>query len=229
MKYLLSKNITAMDYEVFTTKDWFPQVSTQPFDEAIFIRESNLIDPQYDNLGRLIAGLEEGQPMYGNQKAALDIIPYLVSLNPIPKSLVLMLHRELTRDIEPFERIGQSGQYRNADVFIGGLKAPTPLIAQNIIRELLIPRINLARKQKLRGGEAWQFAWWCHQVFECSHPFIDGNGRCGRLLLNMVLDMLEHERAIIFFAKRDEYYRSIQQFRDEKFPSLLCTHKGLKG
>ena len=53
-----------------------------------------------------------------------------------------------------------------------------------------------------------------HHMFEVIHPFIDGNGRTGRLLLQKVLTDLGEDPAIIFFDDRGEYYDAIQNFRD---------------
>ena len=47
------------------------------------------------------------------------------------------------------------------------------------------------------------------------HPFIDGNGRTGRLLINKVLNDLGAEPIIIMFDDRQKYYESIQHFREK--------------
>ena len=55
-----------------------------------------------------------------------------------------------------------------------------------------------------------------HHYFETIHPFIDGNGRTGRLLLQKVLTDLGEDPAIIFFDDRSEYYDAIQNFRVDR-------------
>lgn len=50
-----------------------------------------------------------------------------------------------------------------------------------------------------------------HNRFERIHPFIDGNGRTGRLLLNLVLVRLGFPPAIIFKRDRDKYLQALDQ------------------
>lgn len=50
-----------------------------------------------------------------------------------------------------------------------------------------------------------------HHRFECIHPFIDGNGRAGRLAMNLVLVRLGYPPVVIFKKQRDSYLRGLQR------------------
>lgn len=50
-----------------------------------------------------------------------------------------------------------------------------------------------------------------HRRFEAIHPFLDGNGRTGRLLLNLILVRLGYPPAIIYKRQRAEYLRSLRR------------------
>lgn len=50
-----------------------------------------------------------------------------------------------------------------------------------------------------------------HNTFEQIHPFIDGNGRTGRLVLNLILVRLGYPPVIIFKKQRDAYLSAMQR------------------
>lgn len=50
-----------------------------------------------------------------------------------------------------------------------------------------------------------------HSSFERIHPFIDGNGRTGRLVLNLILVRLGFPPAIIFKANRNRYLNALER------------------
>lgn len=51
-----------------------------------------------------------------------------------------------------------------------------------------------------------------HAKFENIHPFADGNGRTGRLLMNYLLLLLNHPPIIIHEEDRRAYYDALEQF-----------------
>jgi len=59
-----------------------------------------------------------------------------------------------------------------------------------------------------------------HGRFEQIHPFLDGNGRAGRLLLNLLLVRLGYPPAIFYKADRPRYLQALRRC-DEGDPSPL--------
>lgn len=50
-----------------------------------------------------------------------------------------------------------------------------------------------------------------HARFEQIHPFLDGNGRAGRLVLNLLLVRMGYPPAIIYKRERPRYLRSLRR------------------
>jgi Fic family protein len=59
-----------------------------------------------------------------------------------------------------------------------------------------------------------------HHRFEQIHPFLDGNGRTGRLLLNLVLVRLGYAPAIVYKRDRTKYLQALRK-ADADDPGLL--------
>lgn len=187
--------------------------------KEIFIHESSLIDPQPG-----YPSFMPGQIMYDNHMKALNYV--LSSGWELSLNTPLDIHRLLTRGIPFFEQDGNSGSYRNCNVFIGEIKAPAPYMIQNLMSQWFYISDKLMQDESL---PAFDVATVVHHMFEVVHPFIDGNGRTGRLLFQKVLFQLGHDPQIIFNNKKDLYYSDIQLFRNNYFDGKEFDYEKIIG
>ncbi|MGB2712319.1 MAG: Fic family protein [Conexibacter sp.] len=101
------------------------------------------------------------------------------------------------------------GSFRRHDIqaFPGGMQPPPWPDVPIRIDEWL------ADAQALRGLDAPHLPAelaWLHARFEQIHPFLDGNGRAGRLLLNLLLGRLGYPPAMILKRARSRYLAALR-------------------
>lgn len=74
----------------------------------------------------------------------------------------------------------------------------------------------LAEMEDVKAEQALTAAAYFHAKFENIHPFADGNGRTGRLLMNYLLLLWDHPPIIIHEEDRKAYYAALEQFDAEQ-------------
>jgi len=117
---------------------------------------------------------------------------------------ILELHEEVFQGI-----MVNAGQWRRTNVIIRGAEY-TPPRPEKIVAKMedLIKEYD---QRDLTGEDTFFLGAWMHHGFECIHPFSNGNGRVGRLLLN--LHFLKHNwpPINILLEDRNRYLRSLHE------------------
>lgn len=110
----------------------------------------------------------------------------------------------------------------NIRPFGGGMKPPDwPLVPA--LLETWVAQVNkaasLAARDYLQRPLPEALAE-LHNAFERVHPFLDGNGRTGRLLLNLMLVRLGYPPVIILKRQRAQYLAALQKADDGDYGPL---------
>ena len=110
-------------------------------------------------------------------------------------------HPEATSEESP-------GSFRKHDMrpFPGGMRPPSFALVEPALRDWL----DLVNAIPSGERHPMELLAQMHVRFEQVHPFLDGNGRTGRLLLNLVLARLGYAPAIIQKRERPRYLDALR-------------------
>lgn len=132
---------------------------------------------------------------------------------------VLELHEEVFRGI-----LYDAGQWRRINVRVRGAGF-TPPRMEKVQREMKM-WISKYQQHDIEGMDAFKLAAWMHFTFEWVHPFGDGNGRVGRLLLSLHFLKRNWPPIHVLPPNRKEYLDALNMAaHDDYFPfvNLLKT------
>ena len=126
----------------------------------------------------------------------------------LDEELILLLHRMLIGGIDDAiaGRFRRQGEY----VRVGTHIAPAPEHVERMMENILIEYSSDLDSYCL--DKIARF----HLDFETIHPFCDGNGRIGRVIINFQLLQLGLPRIIIRNSDKERYYRAFNDYRDRR-------------
>ena len=191
---------------------------------AQFVYESNMIESVDIPFEEILEELNH--KMYnthlGHVGAAVNSVVYAWNRFMITKEMIFswqksIIEEQNKRFKEKFGVIPQNqiGHYRTHFVSVGERLCPSPFFVPTLIKELLEqvnelqaawPRIDI-RNIKEKENLIREIAD-LHFKFEAIHPFIDGNGRTGRLLALYLFEYFSIKPYILFTHsdKFETYY-----------------------
>lgn len=173
-------------------------------DWAKYIHESNLIegydDPEFD-------------------KQSMKAWEFLERQPTVDRAVVQTLQKTIVEsqdDLTPRER----GNYRYIQVWVGGHQPPNALQVPELIENWLTD-LNMVVTYPDPDGSTPKDL---HKMFEYIHPFVDGNGRTGRMLMWWHEIKLGKLPTLILNSKKQDYY---QWFRTSTKQSDSEAKKGV--
>ena len=140
-----------------------------------------------------------------NLKLAYEkMLDCFAAKEPITEKLVLEFHQVLTQgtyDEHRWENGERPGEYKHHDYVVGVHDAGLPAASVPSAIKKLCKELSAAAEDNILISAAY-----FHMTFESIHPFADGNGRCGRALMNYLLVLNNHPPITIFDEDKLAYY-----------------------
>ena len=149
----------------------------------------------------------------GHRDAFLYVQDLVKNNIPFSESIIKQIHTLVLMD-RPDDR----GVYRRIPVRIMGAYhvPPDPILVPEQMEKLVA---EFTGNQKLHPLER---AALFHLKFEGIHPFVDGNGRTGRLILNLMLMQASYPPINIKYSDRKRYYEAFDAYyRYNKADALI--------
>ena len=180
------------------------------------IEGSTLSEPDtaavlFDNIALPNKSLTEQLEAKNHQTALNYLFEHIAKKEKVDEDLILKLHSILMNGVRP-----DAGVYRNHAVRITGVNLPTAnyVSVPRLIHEVMI----MATKET---EDIIALSASVHSKFEQIHPFSDGNGRIGRLLMNAMFLGANFAPAIIRQENKQLYYTYLYKAQTTEDSSQL--------
>lgn len=187
---------------------------------------SNAIEGNTMTLQETFLVLKEGVTIKGKSfeehlevKNHSEALKYLYEI--VTNTKGTKLTNKLIRDIHALvvrtEDHAQPGSYRTTEVRISGSKH-IPTAGYQVSSEMS----NFVKKySKNINLHPIEYAALLHHEFVSIHPFLDGNGRTGRLLMNITLMQAGYPLTILLKNDRKKYYRLLEEGRTKDMKGFV--------
>ena len=157
--------------------------------------------------------LKEHLEAIGHKDAFYYVCDLVREKTPLTESIIKQIH-SLVLVAEPQDR----GVYRKLPVRILGANhtPPQPYLVPKQMEDLITNYTKWIKTKNIV-----EVVSLLHLNFEFIHPFIDGNGRTGRLLVNLVLMQNGFPPIDIKFSDRQRYYDCFEDFAVSNKPRAM--------
>lgn len=203
-------------YEWFVTT--FTYNSNAIEGSTISLQETSMI--LFDKITPPEKTLREVREVENHKKAFDYVLGYKGDVN---KPFVLKIHEIVSSGILPKE---ESGKFRKVQVYVRGAEEVPPKLEE--VEKEFEKLMKWYRKNKKRYHPVVLSSYF-HAAFEGIHPFVDFNGRTGRLLLNFMLLKNGFPAIDIRNRERMKYYDAIRRaLKGDLKPFVNLTIKYIK-
>ena len=188
--------------------------NTFTYDETKLLIEKGIVTGAHS--------LRESEDIVGYKQAFDFLYDAVKREQPITEEFIKAIHAFVLRGED------DAGKYRTIQNYIGSITrivyTPCP---PSQVQEKMSEYVQLLAKdleENIKMARVGDIDWIDlfhnlakhHIEFENIHPFIDGNGRTGRLLLTYELICMGMLPVDIRYEERDRYYAAIKAYRDKE-------------
>lgn len=154
-----------------------------------------------------------------NLARVFEYIRDKVNTKNVDKDLILLLHKMLISNIDE----GIAGRFRKQHEYVrvGTYIAPAPEHVEAMIEAVLLEYSSRHAEYFLERIARF------HLEFEHIHPFCDGNGRIGRVLVNYQLMQVGFPPIMIRDKGKAAYYKSFGEYRNSNKKKTAIMDKVL--
>lgn len=212
-------------------RDTFPEMTVTSYEKAFeieFAHNSTAIEGNTLTLMETKVVLEDGIAIGGKSlREIYEVVNHKKAYQYVKDCIKegVTLDEKIVKEIHALlmENILVGGVYRREEVVISGASHTLPA-GNEMYAQIKNFYMELAEKSSLNGIE---LAAWTHAEFVRIHPFLDGNGRTSRLLMNYQL--LKNGFLPVSVAKEDrlDYYNALDKYAAEgdlqPFMELVAT------
>ena len=159
--------------------------------------------------------LKDHMEAIGHKEAFFYVLDLVKQKTEITESVIKQIHSLVLMD-SPQDK----GVYRKVPVVITGssVNPPQPYLIQKQMEDLMLELKDWQNYRHIIEQVAL-----FHLKFETIHPFIDGNGRTGRLLLNLMLMQNGYLPINIKFSDRKKYYSCFEKYHKTNNPTAMIN------
>lgn len=179
---------------------------------TISLGETELVLKQGITIGHKT--MREHFEILNHDKAIAMMKSYVEKKIPLSSALIRDMHRQILFSIDDIN----AGFYRRSNVRILGAYHIPPRSEKvpDLVEELVA--FFHANRYSMNPVE---LAAYMHYQFVYIHPFIDGNGRTARLLMNLVLMEAGYPPAIILKIDRKRYLSTLNEANKGRFQPYM--------
>jgi len=148
----------------------------------------------------------------GHRDAFLYVQDLVKNNVPFSESIIKQIHTLVLMD-RPDDR----GVYRRIPVRIMGAfhVPPDPILVLEQMENLVAEFVGNKKLHPIERAALF------HLRFEGIHPFVDGNGRTGRLILNLMLMQAGYPPINVKYSDRKRYYEAFDAYYRDAMPKTM--------